>query len=125
MLLRRKFLGAVAGLTVATRWRNRLFGAEPGVPVPIPHTTPGPFGPIHFFFPGPPQGTDPNTGHDPSTIFDFNGFVGVADLNFSGTGTDTTTNASAPYTFHTDTRFMIGVFRGTDGQIHRGAFAFI
>ncbi len=74
---------------------------------------------------GPPDSTDPTHGHDPSVITDFNGFVGQADLLMSGTGTDTTTGESAPYMFHTDMRFMMGEFVGTDGQNHRGAFAFI
>ncbi len=125
MLLRRKFIGTAAGLTIATRFGNRLLAGEPGVPIPIPHATPGPFGPLHFFFPGPVEGVNANTGHDPSTIYNFNGFIGQADLKLSGTGTDTTTNVTAPYTFHTDMRFMLGEFVGTDGEVHRGAFAFI
>jgi hypothetical protein len=105
---------------------------------PIPHVNQGPpfgFGDFHFFFPGrvdgQPAPTDPEpqaahaAGRDPSTIFDFDGVVGVADLNLTGTGTDTTTGASAMYGFHTDMRFMAGRFRGTDGHVHRGAFAFI
>ena len=51
--------------------------------------------------------------------------IGQCDLNMSGTGTDTTTGVSAPYTFHTDMRFMAGRFLATDGRIHKGAFAFI
>jgi hypothetical protein len=125
MVLRRQFLGTVAGLTITQNLAKQLFAGTPGVPVPIPHTTPTPFGAFHFFFPGPVEGVDPNTGHDPSTIYNFNGFLGEADLDLSGTGTDTTTNVSAPYTFHTDMRFMSGVFVGTDGGVHRGAFAFI
>jgi hypothetical protein len=58
-------------------------------------------------------------------IFDFDGVIGQADLDMSGTGTDTTTGKSADYTFHTDMRFMKGRFVGTDGRVHRGAFAFI
>jgi hypothetical protein len=51
--------------------------------------------------------------------------IGEADLNLSGTGTDTTTGASAPYKFHTDMRFMAGKFLATDGRVHKGTFAFI
>ena len=91
------------------------------------------FGAFHVFFPGPadgsaaptdPEGVHPN-GRDPSTIFNFDGVIGQADLNLTGTGTDTTTGQSAPYGFHTDMRFMAGRFVGTDGQVHKGAFAFI
>ena len=105
---------------------------------PIPHVNSGPpagFGAFHFFFPGPvdgsPAATDPEpqpahaAGRDPSMIFDFDGLIGQADLDLTGTGTDTTTGVSAHYGFHTDMRFMIGKFAGTDGRVHRGAFAFI
>lgn len=105
---------------------------------PIPHVNAGPpagFGAFHFFFPGRVDGalaaTDPEpaaahaAGRDPSTIFDFDGVIGQADLNLTGTGTDTTTGVSAVYGFHTDMRFMAGKFVGTDGRVRRGTFAFI
>jgi hypothetical protein len=104
---------------------------------PIPHINGAtlPIGSFHFFFAGPidgsPAPTDPEpqpahaAGRDPSTIFDFDGVVGQADLDLTGTGTDTTTGVSAPYGFHTDMRFLAGRFVGTDGRVHRGAFAFI
>src|SRR5437867_3861649 len=91
------------------------------------------FGAFHVFFPGPadgsaapsdPEGVHPD-GRDPSTIFNFDGVIGQAELNLTGTGTDTTTGQSAPYAFHTDMRFMAGRFVATDGQVHKGAFAFI
>jgi hypothetical protein len=87
----------------------------------IPHINSGPpaaFGGFRFFFPGRidglPAPTDPEpqpahaAGRDPSVIFNFDGVVGEADLNLTGTGTDTTTGATAPYGFHTDMRFMAG-----------------
>jgi len=96
------------------------------VPRPIPHIT----GPGHFFFPGPVEGaptTDPNfpnAGHDPSIITDFSGVIAEADLAFSGTGTDLNTGQSAHYDFHTDMRFMSGVFVGLDNEEHHGTFGF-
>jgi hypothetical protein len=104
-----------------------------GLPLPLPHTTAGPFGPIHFYFPGPIDGSAAATdatgthaeGRDPSTITNFEGFVGQVDLTFSGTGMDTKTGATAAYKFHTDTRFMKGVFIASDERRHHGAFAFI
>jgi len=104
-----------------------------GLALPLPHTTAGPFGPIHFYFPGPIDGSAAATdgtgthaeGRDPSTITNFEGFVGQVDLTFSGTGMDTKTGATAPYTFHTDTRFMKGTFIASDERRHHGAFAFI
>jgi hypothetical protein len=115
---------------------------QPGRPCPeqdpIPHINAGPpagIGGFRFFFPGPvdgsPAATDPEpaaahaAGRDPSLIFNFDGVVGSADLTLTGTGTDTTTGATAKYGFHTDMRFMKGRFLGTDNRIHRGAFAFI
>jgi len=98
----------------------------PAQPQPIPHTIATPFGTtIHHFFPGPVEGTDPVTGHDPSEIFDFSGIVAQTDLLLTGTGTDLNTGDSAPYDFHTDMRFMKGRFRAADGETHRGTFAFI
>jgi hypothetical protein len=96
------------------------------VPRTITHisTPPG----AHFFFPGPVDAsptTSPDTGHDPSIITDFSGVIGQADLILSGTGTDLHTGASAKYDFHTDMRFMDGVFVGLDNERHRGSIGFI
>ena len=103
-------------------------------PLPIVHTTAGPFGPLHFYFPGPIDGSAAPTtdgtgshpeGRDPSTITNFSGTVGQADLTFGGMAIDTKTGAKAPYQFHTDMRFMKGQFIASDQQRHSGAFAFI
>ena len=107
-------------------------------PIPVPHVTPlppgvGTFGKFHFFFPGPVEGTlaptDPTGTHpggrDPSTIYDFKGFIGSCDLDLTGMGTNLKTGESRPYGFHTDMRFMRGVFLGTDGRQHRATLAFI
>ena len=102
-------------------------------PVPIPHINTPPPGGAHIYFPGPVDGsaadTDPSGAHpegrDPSVIFNFKGFVGVADFDITGTGTDLQTGARVPYGFHTDMRFMHGVFVGTDLIERRGSFVFI
>jgi hypothetical protein len=106
-------------------------------PDAIPHVNEGVlafFGAkAHFFFAGPADGsavaTDPTGvhpgGRDPSSIYNFEGFIGQADLNLTGTGTDLNTGVSQPYSFHTDSRFMSGAFLGTDGVKRRGNFAFI
>jgi hypothetical protein len=105
-----------------------------GVPLPIPFNRPGPFGPVHQYFPGPIDGsawpTDPTgthaEGRDPSTITNFDGFVGEVDLNFKGTARDTRTGAQVPlFEFHTDSRFIIGDFIASDQKRHKGAFAFL
>jgi hypothetical protein len=63
-------------------------------------------------------------GNDPSSIGDFNGLVGVADVQ--GTGTATYPDRG-PETllFDTDMRFMSGSYVGYDGAVHSGAFALV
>ena len=123
---------ASAGLVLDAALSKPLLASEDdggpcsAQPQPIPHTIATPFGTtIHHFFPGPVEGVNPVTGHDPSDIFDFSGTVAQTDLLLTGTGTDLNTGNSAPYNFHTDMRFMAGQFRGADGETHKGAFAFI
>lgn len=53
---------------------------------------------------------------EPSTITDFNGFVGATDIQ--GKGTD-------GLLFDVDMRFMQGVYVGLDGRVHRGTFGFV
>lgn len=109
-------------------WANENPGTcgSPGIcdfPVPI-RGAPG--SPLHFFFPGPVEGVDAVTGHEPSLILNFKGFIGNADFApILGTGTDLSTGATEPYTFHADIRFMTGTFVGTDGSERRGSFVFI
>ena len=148
---RRRFFGLTAGVAggvLGTGIWTPARGADDGdaderakhcpEQDPIPHVNMGPpsaVGGFRFFFPGPidgsPAATDPEpaaahaAGRDPSLIFNFDGVVGQADLVLTGTGTDTTTGESAQYGFHTDSRFMAGKFVGTDGQVHKGAVAFI
>lgn len=85
-----------------------------GVLVPNPNGGPD----VHLNFPGPADSTVPGRGGVPSTITDFNGFVGVAQV--TGTGTDGLGN---PLLWRTDVRFMKGVYLGVDGNLHRGTFA--
>ena len=102
-------------------------------PVPIPHINVPPPGGAHFYFEGPVDGfvvaADPSGAHpegrDPSIIFNFKGFIGQADLLLTGTGTDLDTGATGPYQFHTDMRFMNGVFVGTYGIERKAPFAFV
>jgi hypothetical protein len=71
-----------------------------------------------------PSGAHPE-GRDPSIIFNFKGFIGQADLLLTGTGADLNTRATGPYQFHTDLRFMNGMFVGTDGIERKASFAFV
>ncbi len=138
-LSRRSFFGRAAvasgAALLGSSIPGKVWAQEEGLPglcdfpVPIPHLT----GPGHFYFPGPVSGAAVGTdrtgahpeGRDPSVIFNFKGFVGQGDFNLTGTGTDLDTGATAPYLFHTDMRFMSGVFVGTDGVERKASFAFV
>ena len=62
----------------------------------------------------------PLVGFEMSTITDFNGVLGGADIRGTAHGSDGTT-----YSFDTDMRFMRGRYIATDGRLRDGAFAFI
>ena len=116
-LTRRSLLGAmgVAGIGAATSalWLPGVVQADapgPGTPLPITGTLDGT--PFHIFLPG--------AGAEPATITDFNGFVAIADIVGTGVGT-----GGSNLTFDADMRFMTGIFRGTDGRVHRGTFGFV
>jgi len=71
---------------------------------------------FHLFLPQPE--------YEPSTITNFNGFVGGAAVG--GTGTHRPAGGpSAHLVFEADVRFLLGEFVGADGRNHHGAFAFI
>jgi hypothetical protein len=93
-------------------------------PLPIPGGAliPNPFGgpDVHFNRPGPADSTADGTGGEPVTITDFNGLIGVARVD--GTGTDGHGNGLL---WEVDLRFMGGVYRGVDGRFHTGTFAFV
>jgi hypothetical protein len=121
MLSRRQFIrtsvGATGAVLSSALWIPAVAHASGGAQVP-PIPIPGGVAPgIHVFLPG--------HGAEPSTIFDFNGFIGVAHLTGTGTGTDTTTGATTPLLFDIDNRFMKGVYVGVDGKKHRGTFGFV
>jgi hypothetical protein len=63
-------------------------------------------------------------GLDPSSITDFNGFVGVADVQGTGTGTNPD-GSTETLLYDTDMRFMTGTYRGKDGQVYKGTFGFV
>ncbi len=75
---------------------------------------------------GSPQKPSAYAGHaaEPSTITDFNGFVGVAHVTGNGTRTDAKTSKTKRLFFDTDVRFMDGHYIGVDGQQHGGTFSF-
>lgn len=61
----------------------------------------------------------PSVGFEMSTITDFNGVVGAAEIR--GTATD----GDLTYDFDVDMRFMKGRYIGVDGQLRDAAFAFV
>ena len=83
---------------------------------------PNPFGgpDVHQELPGPADSTMPGIGGEPSTINDFNGFVGV--VHIQGTGRD---GDGHTLLWDADLRFMQGDYRGVDGRLHSGTFAFV
>jgi hypothetical protein len=72
---------------------------------------------FHVFLPG--------TGSEPSTITDFNGFAGVSVTQGTWSATGTPTGGVFSGVWEADTRFMDGLFVGTDGLRRQGAFGFV
>jgi hypothetical protein len=121
---RRAFMRTAAGATGVVLgsglWMPALAkgGKGPADPRPIPGGTDlGDLGFFHFFFPG--------RGNEPSSITDFRGRIGVADVEGTGIGTDPETGDPIPLVFAADVRFMAGKYIGLDGKHHRGTFGFI
>jgi len=122
-LSRRAFIGGAAVTTGATLGSGLLwptaglatsFSSPP--PKPTPATTDVNGVDFHFTVFGP--------GVDPSSITDFKGFVGVADVRGSGTARNPDGSVET-LLYDTDMRFMKGVYVGQDGATHRGTFGFV
>jgi hypothetical protein len=120
LLSRRAFMGSAAGVAGAAIGAG-LMPVSALAGKPTSNATPKPtsntvFGEFHVTFFGP--------GIDPSSIGDFNGFVGVADVQ--GTGKATNPDGSTEtLLYDTDMRIMSGVYVGVDGAIHKGTFGFV
>jgi hypothetical protein len=120
---RQVIVAGAGGAAAATLLRSRLWlptvadaaKLVPSDPRPIPLTLalPGPT-PFHVQLLGP--------GQEPSTITDFNGFVGVADVQGTGTGTG---QGAGTLLFDTDMRFMTGEYVGVDGKRYHSTFGFV
>jgi hypothetical protein len=120
-LSRRQFVRAAAGATAAGAMvGSGLLTPPPPVlardegstvpPNPIPFGDNG----THHFLPG--------RGKEVTTITDFVGFVGIAQLIGTGTGTNTNTGATTSLNWSIDNRFIMGTYVGVDGQEHKGTF---
>jgi hypothetical protein len=115
-----------AGAVVSSGlWSPALAAARRAAdPQPIPGGSPLLGGGFHVYGPGFPDFDPPDS--EPSSITDFNGFVGLAYISGSVVRTHKRTgeSESLPFLF-SDMRFMQGVFHGTDGRLRRGTFGFI
>jgi hypothetical protein len=79
----------------------------------------------HFNICAPGLGAN-SADQEPSTITDFNGFVGLAYLDGMVTQTNTKTHEVRRLPFLTsDMRFMQGVYVGEDGGVRHRTFGFI
>ena len=119
---RRAFIGGTAAATGAALGSGLLAPtaalAWNSQAAPKPTTGVTPIGGVDFhvnFF---------AVGVDPSSITDFKGQVGVAEVQ--GTGTARNPDGSTEtLLFDTDMRFMKGTYVGQDGAVHRGTFGFV
>jgi hypothetical protein len=131
---RRQFLQGSAMALAASLGRFDAVAAKgrqaPAAPRPIPYGTQflGSDGPLfHVEAPGypiPGLDTDPAT-HNPSTITDFNGFVGLAYVGGQGTHHNLVTDQTMAVYWEVDMRFMVGEYIGKDGHHHHGTFGFV
>ena len=137
-LSRRRFLRAAAG-TLGALGAGLLLptpawaaGRDPNpIPGGFANPTGGPY--VHFNFPGPADSPGPGTmpgpngmgGNEPSTITDFQGYIGQAGIQGTGTGTDAATGNTYPLLFDADLRFMQGIYRSVDDRFLDARFVFV
>ncbi len=124
VLSRRQFMGLAAGAAgaavVARFWIPALAQAAPmGGPKPIPGgiSMPPMKATFHVFL--------PESGNEPSTITDFDGIVGVSNVQGTCTRTRLKDGSTSRLLFDTDMRFMKGKFVGADGKTSTGTFGFV
>ena len=119
---RRAFIGGTAAATGAALGSGLLSPAAAlarnSQPAPKPTTAITPISGIDFHF------TSFGPGIDPSSITDFKGQVGVADVQGTGIARKPDGRVET-LLFDTDMRFMKGVYVGKDGAVHRGTFGFV
>jgi len=120
---RRAFMGAAAGVTGTALGAGLVLPAvaaaapsASAAPKPTTNITALNGVDFHVTFFGP--------GVDPSCLTDFNGFVGVADVQGHGTATNPDGSVEN-LLFDTDMRFVSGVYVGQDGAVHKGTFGLV
>jgi hypothetical protein len=124
-LSRRAFIGGAAAATGATLGSGLLSPAaglagSHSHPAPKPTTGVTTIEGIDFHF----TIFGPGVDLDLSSITDFKGSVGVAQVQGTGTGRKPNGKVET-LLFDTDMRFMKGVYVGQDGAVHRGTFGFV
>jgi hypothetical protein len=67
----------------------------------------------------------PGTSPELSTITDFNGVLGAADILGSWSGGGVTPPPNTPLVFDAEMRFMAGEYIARNGQRRQGVFAFV
>ena len=118
-LARRALVAAgIVALVFGVLATAALGRGKPGDPKPIPggftsEFVPVPSDPFIHVLP-------PILSFEMSTIGDFDGTLGAADIQGTAHGSDGTT-----YTFDADMRFMQGTYVDTAGNVTHGSFAFI
>jgi len=119
---RRAFIGGAAAATGATLGSGLLSPAAAlawqSQPAPKPTTGVTTINGVDFHF------TSFGPGVDPSSITDFKGIVGVADVRGTGTARNPVGSVET-LLFDTDMRFMKGIYVGQDGAVHTGTFGFV
>jgi hypothetical protein len=121
VMTRRKFIGTTAlvggAAMTAPMWGSIV--AEAAGTLPDPRPIPQTFddSPFHLNL--------ISATTEPSSITDFKGIVGGADLLGTGWGTDMATGKRTFMFTAIDNRFMKGTYVGVDGKQHRATFGFV
>jgi hypothetical protein len=129
---RRQFTRQAAGAAVVGAalgsgwWRPGLAEAHSAAaPRPIPGGTPLLGGGFHLFGPTADGSFDPIDA-EPSTITDFNGFVGLAYIDGTVERTNEATGEVLTLPFLvSDMRFMQGAYKSRNGRVREGTFALV
>ena len=110
-------LGGVAGLGLAQPL-SAFAKRGSGMPNPIP----GGFASNFQLVPSDPfiHVLPPGIGFEMSTITDFNGVVGAAEIRGTAHGSD-----GSVWDFDADMRFMQGQYIDTSGRMQHGTFGFV
>jgi hypothetical protein len=123
-LSRRAFIGGAAAAATGASlgsgllWPTAASAAPFSIPPPRPTPATTTINGVAFHF------TSFGPGVDPSSITDFKGFVGVADVRGHGTARNPDGSVET-LLFDTDMRFMQGTYVGQDGAVHEATFGFV